>query len=449
MASFEELGLSESVLKGLHDMGFKEPTPVQSMVVPLLFEGEDVIGQSKTGTGKTAAFGIYALEGLDYGLPRPQVLVLTPTRELCLQVRDEVARIGKHTGLRIASVYGGQEIEKQFKLFRGGANMIVGTPGRVIDHLKRKTLSFNDVGLVVIDEADRMLDMGFIDDVEFILANTPKDRQTLLFSATMPREIRALADKHMHAPKFVKVSEDEAPVVTHIRHEFLLVKDPRDRLYALLDYLGREKPSLAIIFCRTKFGADKLKTILGDRGFASEALHGDLSQNKREHVMRLFREGRVRLLIATDLAARGLDVENVSHVINYNIPEDHTTYVHRVGRTGRMGKGGAAMTVVMQDELGKLGEIERGISLRMDEVKFECKARPGGPRPPGVRPMHVQGRGSRPLEHNVRRPSQRPEMHHGMRASREGRYKGPIGHLRTGGALRPMGHYGPRPKKRG
>lgn len=446
MARFEELGLSDSILCGLKDMGFSEPTPVQSLIIPLLFEGKDVICQSKTGTGKTAAFGIYVLEGIDYEVRKPQVLILTPTRELCLQVRDEVARIGRHTKVNMAPVYGGQDIEKQFRLIRGGANVVVGTPGRIIDHLKRKTLSFSDVGLVVIDEADRMLDMGFIDDVQFILANTPKDRQTLLFSATIAREIRELADKYMHSPEFLNVSRDETPVVTHIKQQFTAVRDPRDRLYALLGYLRDEKPSLGIIFCRTKFGADKLKTILNDRGFACEALHGDLSQSKREQVMGLFRKGKVNLLIATDLAARGLDVDDVSHVINYNVPEDFTTYVHRVGRTGRMGKAGSAYSIVMQDEMGKLGEIERSISVRMEEVKFEAPVRPEGPRcfshgaPGGFR--HGGHQRSHGPERGFGPRGERRQQNRGDRRGPSRQEGGRAGHGAFGGQRRAGGYSG-------
>jgi len=375
MAKFEDLQLSESVMKALGDMKFVEPTPIQEQAIPLLFQGEDVIGQAKTGTGKTAAFGIYALEGLDYELRRPQVLVLTPTRELCVQVRDEVAKLGKYTPLKIVAVYGGQEIEKQLRAFEGGVHVVVGTPGRLIDHLKRGTLKFDDVGLVVIDEADRLLDMGFIDDVEWILANTPESRQTLLFSATMPDEIKRLAEKYMHAPQHLRVSEDETPVITHIGQSFIAISDPRDRLYALLDYLKAERPVHTMIFCRTKFGADKLGIILRDRGFSAECLHGDMTQNKRDFVMREFRAGKIAVLVATDLAARGLDINDVSHVINYNIPEDHIDYVHRVGRTGRMGKAGSALTLVTPAEMGKLGDIERAISVRLKERTFEAPER--------------------------------------------------------------------------
>ena len=375
MASFNELKLSPGIMKGIAEMGFKEPTPIQAEAIPLLFQGEDVISQAKTGTGKTAAFGIYILEGLDYALMKPQVLILTPTRELCVQVGNEIAEIGKYTGAKIAAVYGGQDIEKQFRLFKDGAQVIVGTPGRVIDHLKRGSLRFDNVGLVVIDEADRLLDMGFIDDVEFILANTPQGRQTLLFSATMPREIRDLAEKYMHTPQFVKVSSDDTPVVMHIGQSFIAIPDARDRLYGLLRYLDEQKPRLAMIFTRTKFGADKLGTILRERDYRVEMLHGDLSQKKRDWVMEKFRSGKVQILVATDLAARGLDIDDVTHVINYNMPEDHLTYVHRVGRTGRMGKAGDAMTLVLQEEMGKLGDIERALSVRMKEVRYEFRKR--------------------------------------------------------------------------
>ncbi len=370
MAGFEELRLSAAVLKGISEMGFKDPTPIQAEAIPLLFQGEDVIGQAKTGTGKTAAFGLYILECLDYPTKRPQALILTPTRELCMQVRDEIAQIGKHTPLKIVAIYGGQDIERQFRLLKEGMHVIVGTPGRVMDHLKRGSLKFDQVRFVVIDEADRMLDMGFIDDVAWILSNTPQERQTLLFSATVPDAIRKLAGNYMHSPQMVKVSEDETPVITHILQTFVPIADPRERLDALLAYLSEERPKKAMIFCRTKFGADKLDRILNDRGFRSEGLHGDMSQGKRDAVMKRFRADQIAILVATDLAARGLDIDDVTHVINYNIPEDHITYVHRVGRTGRMGKAGAAFTIVESAEMGALGEIERAISVRMEERKL-------------------------------------------------------------------------------
>ena len=380
MKGFESLQLSPAVMKGIKEMGFSAPTPIQAEAIPLLAQGEDVIGQAKTGTGKTAAFGIYILEGLDYGVRKPQALILTPTRELCVQVREEIAELGKHTPMKIAAVYGGQAIEAQFRQFKEGMHVIVGTPGRIMDHLKRGSLSFSEVGLVVIDEADRMLDMGFIDDVEWILSKIPEGRQTLLFSATMPDAIKKLAGKYMCSPQLVKVSADEAQVITHITQNFVPINDPRERLNALLAYLSEEKPGKAMIFCRTKFGADKLCTILNDRGIRSEGLHGDMSQSKRDAVMRRFRDGKISTLIATDLAARGLDIDDVTHVVNYNLPEDHTTYVHRVGRTGRMGKNGAAFTIVDKSELGKLGVIERAISVKMDERKLEFRKAVGPPR---------------------------------------------------------------------
>lgn len=386
---FEELGLSASVLRATKEMGFEEATPIQAEAIPLMMQGEDLIGQAKTGTGKTAAFGIHLLETLDFSVRVTQALVLTPTRELCQQVCEEIRRLGRHTGARVVSLYGGQDIEKQLGPLRQGAHIVVGTPGRVLDHLERGTLDLRCVRTVVIDECDRMLDMGFIEDVSRILERTPRERQTLLFSATMPFEIRQLAGRYMRSPQFVKVSEDETPVITHIRQEFA-VADPKERLYALLSYLKRERPALAMIFCRTKFGAEKLGTILRDRGFKAECLHGNMTQNKRDWVMRRFREGQFQLLVATDLAARGLDVDGVTHVINYNMPDDHFIYTHRVGRTGRMGKGGNAFTLVARDELGKLGQIERALGIKMEELKLDYRG-PGrhpGARPPAGRPFH-------------------------------------------------------------
>lgn len=399
MEDFRKLGISNSIERALADMGFDQPTDIQKEAIPLLMQGSDLMAQAKTGTGKTAAFGIPLIERLDARQRGTQGLVLTPTRELCQQVCAELRKIGKYSGVSIVGIYGGQDMNIQTRELHRGVHIIVGTPGRMLDHIRRQSMDLRNVKMVVIDEADRMLDMGFIHDVETILDTTPKHRQTMLFSATMQPEIKHLAAQHMHTPEFVKVSEDETDVVTHIKQEFIVV-DPWERVNALLAYLKKETPSLAMIFCRTRHGADRLGMILDDRGLNSACLHGDMPQAKRDRVMRGFREGKIHMLVATDIAARGIDVDDVSHIVNYNMPDGHTTYAHRVGRTGRMGKGGSAFTLVARDELGKLGEIERALGIEMAETKFDGIGT-------GVKPAHLgPPRTNRPYQHRYgARPS--------------------------------------------
>ncbi|PKM42876.1 MAG: RNA helicase [Firmicutes bacterium HGW-Firmicutes-8] len=368
MKKFGDLKISKKVFSAISDMGFEEPTPIQMAAIPLLMEGWDVIGQAQTGTGKTAAFAIPIIEKLNPKLRSVQALVITPTRELAIQVAEEVAKIGKSSEVRTLAIYGGQSIDRQIMALKRGVHIAVGTPGRIMDHLRRKTLKLNDVLFMVLDEADEMLDMGFIDDIETILRETPEDKQTLLFSATMPDEIQRLARRYLRDPKVLSVSRDEltVPLTEQVFYE---VKE-HNKLDGLCRVLDTSKINLAIIFCRTKRGVDELVAGLEARGYEADGLHGDLNQAQRNRVMKKFREGQVEIMVATDVAARGLDIENVSHVINYDIPQDPESYVHRIGRTGRAGKSGIAISFVIPREYRQFRMIEKLINTRIKRGKL-------------------------------------------------------------------------------
>lgn len=369
--SFGDLAINRRVAQALTDMGFEEPTPIQQKAIPLLFEGKDVIGQAQTGTGKTAAFGIPIVEIVNtrYGV---QALIVTPTRELAIQVAEEISRIGKYRRVRTLPIYGGQSIDRQIRALRQGVQVVIGTPGRLLDHLNRKTLNLQNIKMVVLDEADEMLDMGFIEDIEAILQTTPPSRQTMLFSATMPEEIRRLSKKYLQSPDFVTVSKNNL-TVPQIEQVIYETREPK-KLESLCRILDTTSISLSIIFCRTKRGVDELVASLQARGYPAAALHGDLSQYQRNHVMRQFRTGQIDHLVATDVAARGLDVENVTHVINYDIPQDPEFYVHRIGRTGRAGKSGVAITLVSPRDYKQIRLIENLTKTRIRRDKLPSLA---------------------------------------------------------------------------
>lgn len=363
---FGNLELSKKVVNAISDMGFEEPSPIQTEAIPLLLQGFDVIGQAQTGTGKTAAFGIPIIENLGPRSRDAQALILTPTRELAIQVAEEITKIGKYTGARTLAIYGGQSIDRQILALKRGVQVVVGTPGRILDHLRRKTLRLSSLRFMVLDEADEMLDMGFIEDIESILQETPESKQTLLFSATMLDEIQRLARRYLREPRILSVSRDEL-TVPQIEQVFYEVKE-HNKLDGLCRVMDTSNINLAIIFCRTKRGVDELVAGLEARGYEAEGLHGDLTQAQRNKVMRKFREGQVEILVATDVAARGLDIENVSHVINYDIPQDPESYVHRIGRTGRAGKAGIAMSFVVPREYRQLRLIEKTVNTRIKRL---------------------------------------------------------------------------------
>jgi ATP-dependent RNA helicase DeaD len=364
MALFAELGIDQEVLRSLEDMGFEKATPIQAETIPLALAGHDVIGQAQTGTGKTAAFVIPTISRLDRSKNAIQVLIIAPTRELAIQVADETGKLSKFSRVNVLPVYGGQPIDRQIKALKRNPEFIIGTPGRLLDHIRRKTIRLDNVSTVILDEADEMLDMGFLEDIEAILAEVPnEDRQTLLFSATMPDPIRRLAERFMNNPQTVKIQPQgvTAPKIAQVYYE-VADKNKIDALTRLLDV---EDPELGVIFCRTKRGVDELQKVLQSRGYLASGLHGDMTQRERDQVMHQFRQGTIDLLIATDVAARGLDVEGVSHVVNYDIPQDVDSYVHRIGRTGRAGREGKALTLVAPREYKLLRMIEQAIGKRI------------------------------------------------------------------------------------
>lgn len=357
MKKFEEFKISKEILKAITDMGFEESTPIQGQTIPTALEGKDLIGQAQTGTGKTAAFGIPLIENASKENTQIQALVLTPTRELAMQVAEELNKIGNIKGIRALPIYGGQDIMRQIKALKKNPQIIVATPGRFMDHMRRKNVKLNGINMVVLDEADEMLNMGFVEDIETILKEVPTERQTLLFSATMPRQIQTLAQKFMNNPESIAVKSTEI-TVPNIVQEYIEVPEKQkfDVLCRLLDIQG---PELAIVFGRTKRRVDELSEALSKRGYGAEGIHGDLTQSKRDSVLRKFKEGTIEVLVATDVAARGLDITGVTHVYNFDIPQDPESYVHRVGRTGRAGNTGIATTFVSPREISFLKTIER------------------------------------------------------------------------------------------
>ncbi len=362
--SFEDLELPESIRKAVSDQGFEEPTPIQSLAIPLMRDGKDLIGQAHTGTGKTAAYGIPLIESVDTAAKRPQALVLCPTRELAIQVSEELRKLAKYRrGLVIIPVYGGQPIERQLHALRAGVQVVIATPGRLLDHLDRRSINLQGVRVVVLDEADEMLDMGFRDDIEAILKKVPGDRQMVLFSATMSQQILDLSTKYLRDPRTVRVMHDQLSV-PKIEQSYFEVRES-GKVDVLSNVIDLYDPHLTLIFCNTKRRVDELVSHIQARGYLAEGLHGDMSQSQRERVMGKFRTGGIDILVATDVAARGIDVEDVDIVINYDVPQDPEYYIHRIGRTGRAGKEGRSFTFVSGKELWKLREIQRYAKIRI------------------------------------------------------------------------------------
>jgi ATP-dependent RNA helicase DeaD len=357
MATFKELGLSESLVEALEHLGYEQPTPIQEEAIPGLLEGRDIIGQAQTGTGKTAAFGLPLLQYVDPDDNEVQALVLTPTRELCIQVTQALRAYGATKGVNVTAVFGGAPIRTQMAQLKEGAQVVVGTVGRVMDLMSRHALQLTSARFVVLDEADEMLDLGFLEDVETILSRCPSGRQTALFSATMPTEIRKLAEKGMYEPQTIKVRAATLTIDT-VEQFFVEVPD-REKADALARVLKAERPKQAIIFVRTKIGVDRLARSLNDKGVRVKALHGDMSQGTRDGVMIAFKDGREKLLVATDIAARGLDISGVSHVVNYDMPNSPEVYVHRIGRTGRVGRSGRAITLITPKQQRDLEAVRK------------------------------------------------------------------------------------------
>lgn len=367
MVSFRDLGISDDVARAMDDMGWSEPTPIQRESVPEGLKGTDMFAQAQTGTGKTGAFGSIILSRIESGLHEPSSIILAPTRELATQVAEEMEKLAKHSGHVCVAIYGGASIENQIKKLEQGADIIAGTPGRVKDMILRKHLDLTKIKVMVLDEADRMLDMGFIEDIEFILSSMPKERQTLLFSATMSEGVKGLANDYMIKPKEITVSQDE--IVLDLTTQYYISVGRRNKMWALTRILDADKPK-AIIFCQTKRMVDILFDKLKGLNYKVEAIHGDLSQVKREKVIKDLKEDKIDLLIATDVAARGLDIDDINYVVNYDVPDNVDTYIHRIGRTGRAGKEGTAVTFVTTDEEYAVREImaHTGVPILEKEV---------------------------------------------------------------------------------
>ncbi|WP_040951626.1 DEAD/DEAH box helicase [Gorillibacterium massiliense] len=372
MKTFNEFGLEPKVLRAITEMGFEESTPIQEATIPLAMEGKDLIGQAQTGTGKTAAFGVPLVHKIQPSEERIVALIMCPTRELAIQVAEEIGKLGRFKGIRSLPIYGGQDIVKQIRALKKRPQIIIGTPGRLLDHINRKTIKLDDVQTVILDEADEMLDMGFMEDIQGILKLVPEERHTMLFSATMPVNIQRLAQQFLKNPQHVSVipKQVSAPL---IQQAYIEVQE-KMKFEGLCRLLDMEAPELAIIFGRTKRRVDELSEALQKRGYSAEGLHGDLSQNQRDNVMRKFRDGSLDVLVATDVAARGLDVSGVTHVVNFDLPQDPESYVHRIGRTGRAGKEGTAWTFVTPREIDHLHFIEKITRHRITRMSLPSLA---------------------------------------------------------------------------
>ena len=367
IVKFNEFKLSAELLAEIDKAGFVEASPIQEQTIPLALEGKDVIGQAQTGTGKTAAFGLPTLEKIRTEEATIQALVIAPTRELAVQSQEELFRFGRSKGVKVRSVYGGSSIEKQIKALKSGAHIVVGTPGRLLDLIKRKALKLQDVETLILDEADEMLNMGFLEDIEAIISRVPESRQTLLFSATMPEAIKRIGVQFMKDPEHVKIAAKE--LTTELVDQYYIRVKEQEKFDTMTRLMDVEQPELSIVFGRTKRRVDELTRGLKIRGFRAEGIHGDLDQNKRLRVLRDFKNGNLDVLVATDVAARGLDISGVSHVYNYDIPQDPESYVHRIGRTGRAGQTGQSITFVAPNEMGYLQIIENLTKKRMKGLK--------------------------------------------------------------------------------
>ncbi len=369
LAKFKALGLSDSTLKALKKKGFEEPTPIQEKVIPLFLKGEcDIIGQAQTGTGKTTAFGAPIIEKIPEKSGKVQAIILTPTRELAIQVSEELNSLKGDKKLHIAPIYGGQSMTQQLRVLKSGVDIVVGTPGRVIDHLERKSLNLEDIAYFVLDEADEMLNMGFIDEIKEILKATGPDKRMLFFSATMPKPILGIVKKYMQKYEHVVVEKEE--LVAELTEQIYFEVRESDKFEALCRIIDIEDEFYGLVFCRTKIDTSQLAQKLGDRGYSADALHGDLSQNEREKILNKFRKQKINILTATDVAARGIDIMDLTHVINYTLPQDPESYVHRIGRTGRAGKQGTAVTFVTSSEYRRLTYIKKTSNSEMKKGKL-------------------------------------------------------------------------------
>ena len=370
--SFKDLPLSPEVLRSINELGFDQLFPIQAQAINPMLEGKDVIGQAQTGTGKTAAFGVPMVQRLNRDIRGVQGLILVPTRELAVQVADQMAKFSKYAKLKVLAVYGGESINKQIHALASGIQIVVGTPGRLIDLMERRVLNLSSVKIVVLDEADRMLDMGFIEDIEFILSKTPRDRQTSLFSATIDESVMRISNKYMKCPEKILVSKDEI-ALTQMSQYFIVVNQ-NGKFGALCDLLHDDRVDKAIIFCRTRRETSRLSDQLYRKGCRVQALHAGFTQAQRDRAINDFRCGRTNLLVATDVAARGLDIQGITHIINYDVPADPPVYFHRIGRTARKGEEGTAITLVSYGELSNFNNIKCLTKTKIEEIKSATSA---------------------------------------------------------------------------
>ena len=369
--SFKDLPLSKDILKSLNEIGFTTLFPIQAQAIMPLLEDKDVIGQAQTGTGKTAAFGVPMIQKLNPNIKGVQGLILVPTRELAVQVADNLAKFAKYAKIRVLPVYGGESINKQVHALNGTVHIVVGTPGRIIDLMKRNMLNLSSVKIVVLDEADRMLDMGFLEDVEYILFRTPRDRQTSLFSATIDNQVMRICNKYMKNPEQILVSKDEI-AVTQMKQYYTIINQ-HGKFDTLCDILRQDEVEKAIIFCRTRRDTSRVSSQMYKKGFRVQALHAGFTQAQRDRAINDFKTGRLSLLVATDVAARGLDIEGITHIINYDVPNDPPVYFHRIGRTARKGTTGTAITLVSYGELSNFNNIKALTKTRIEEISAKNK----------------------------------------------------------------------------
>jgi ATP-dependent RNA helicase DeaD len=364
---FNELGLSDALLKAVERSGYEEATPIQAETIPMVLKGQDVIGQAQTGTGKTAAFALPILEKIDKDNPNIQALVISPTRELAIQTQEQIYRLGKDEHAKVQVVYGGADIRRQINSLKSHPQVLVGTPGRLLDHMNRRTVKLDHVKMLVLDEADEMLNMGFLDDIESIIKAIPNERQTMLFSATMPPEIKRVGVQFMNNPEHVKIKAKE--LTTDLIDQYYVRAKDYEKFDVMTRLFDVQSPDLTIVFTRTKRRVDEITRGLETRGYNAAGIHGDLTQKRRMQILNQFKHGQLDILVATDVAARGIDVEDVTHVYNYDIPQDPDSYVHRVGRTGRAGHHGVSLTFVTPNEMDYLREIEKLTKVRMLPLK--------------------------------------------------------------------------------
>ena len=376
MKDFKELGIKNELVDLLSKSGIKTPTPIQEKSIPQILDGRDVIGEAQTGTGKTLAFLLPIMQGINVDKNEVQSLIMAPTRELAIQITQEAKRLSESFGINILAVYGGQDVFNQLRKLKNGVHLVIGTPGRLLDHMRRGSINLGYIKYLVLDEADVMLNMGFLNDMEDIISKTSNRRQTMLFSATIPKGLRNLAKKYMKTPETIRIEADN--IILEEINQIVIKTTDRQKEETLIKILREENPFMAIIFCRTKRRVKTLNDHLQEEGFISDEIHGDLSQSKRERVLKSFRKMEIPLLVATDVAARGLDIEGITHIFNYDIPEDPDSYIHRIGRTGRAGEEGKAYTFVTPKNAEDLSSIEKKIQTTL-KSKDMVKSKNGKP----------------------------------------------------------------------